>query len=241
MKILSIGNSFSTDSHKWLHKLARLNGEDFYTANLFIGGCSLETHWKNFVNDTADYSFEINGNENGEMVSISQALKKENWDCITFQQASHYSGIAETYQPYLVNLAKEVRKIQPHAKFCFHQTWAYEIDSLHPGFSDYHYNQKEMFDRIAFASQEAAQTIDAEIIPTGTVIQHIRETIKEFDYKNGGCSLCRDGFHLSFDYGRFTAAATWLHVLTRKKIECTAFENFDTAILNKILEVINSI
>lgn len=37
MKILSIGNSFSQDAHKWLHKLAKVNGVEFEIANLYIG------------------------------------------------------------------------------------------------------------------------------------------------------------------------------------------------------------
>lgn len=32
MKILFIGNSFSQDAHKWLHKLAKANGVEFETA-----------------------------------------------------------------------------------------------------------------------------------------------------------------------------------------------------------------
>ena len=241
MKILSIGNSFSTDAHKWLCKLAEINGINIETANLFIGGCSLEAHWENFIGNNTDYSLEINGNEGEKLINIPQALAMNKWDIITFQQASHFSGIAESYEPYLSNLVAEVRKIQPQAKLYFHQTWAYETDSLHPGFADYNHSQQEMFERIVAASRKAAKAIGAEIIPVGTVIQQIRKTVPEFDYQNGGLSLCRDGFHLSFDYGRFAAAAVWLLTLTGKKIECGAFQNFDAALLNKILEVVNSI
>lgn len=241
MKILSIGNSFSTDAHKWLHKLALINGCEVEAHNLFIGGCSLEAHWKNFAENKPDYSLEINGNEGENLVSIADALAMDKWDVITFQQASHFSGMAESYEPYLSDLVAEVRQIQPQAKLYFHQTWAYETDSLHPGFADYNHSQQEMFERIVAASQKAAKAIGAEIIPVGTVIQQIRKTVPEFDYQNGGLSLCRDGFHLSFDYGRFAAAAVWLRTLTGKKIKCGAFEDFDTALLNKILEVVNII
>ncbi|MBP3328075.1 MAG: DUF4886 domain-containing protein [Clostridia bacterium] len=241
MKVLSIGNSFSTDAHKWLHKLAEINGVNLETSNLFIGGCSLETHWKNFTENNADYSFEINGNEGEKMISITEALASEKWDVVTFQQASHFSGMEETYEPYLTSLADAVKEVLPQAKLYFHQTWAYETDSLHPGFADYNHSQQEMFERIVSASQKAAKAIDAEIIPTGSVVQKLRKTVPEFDYTNGGISLCRDGFHLSFDYGRFAAATVWLRTLTDKKIKCDAFEDFDTALLNKILEVVNII
>ena len=47
MKLLSIGNSFSTDAHRFLHTVAEQNLCEIDTANLFIGGCSLQTHWQN--------------------------------------------------------------------------------------------------------------------------------------------------------------------------------------------------
>ena len=98
-----------------------------------------------------------------------------------------------------------------------------------------------MFDCIKKASEKAAKSIGAELIPTGQVIQILRETVPEFDYANGGISLCRDGFHLSLDYGRFAAAAVWLYVLSGKKIKTIEFENFDTVLLEKIVNVVNGI
>ncbi len=41
MKVLSIGNSFSQDAHKWFHKLAEKNGVEVNTANLYIGGSDI--------------------------------------------------------------------------------------------------------------------------------------------------------------------------------------------------------
>ena len=37
MKILSIGNSFSQDAQRYLHALAKADGENFKTVNLYIG------------------------------------------------------------------------------------------------------------------------------------------------------------------------------------------------------------
>ena len=86
MKLLSIGNSFSTDAHFYLHRLAKLNGVDLYTANLFIGGCSLQTHWLNVTEDNAYYDYEINGNTAERKISIAEALAECEWDVVTFQQ-----------------------------------------------------------------------------------------------------------------------------------------------------------
>lgn len=241
MKILSIGNSFSQDAHKWLHKVAKENGMDVETANLYIGGCGLETHWKKLQENAADYDYEINGEAAEKKVSIGQALRLEKWDIITLQQVSGLSGFYETYEPYLSSLVSVIKAEQPSAKVYFHKTWAYEHDSTHPDFARYSSNQAKMYERINWATEQAAKTIEAELIPTGEVIQTLRETVPDFDCKRGGISLCRDGFHLSFDYGRFAAAATWLRTISGKKIKIKEFENFNTILLEKILDVVNKL
>lgn len=239
-KLLSIGNSFSRDAHKWLNKLAEKNGIDLKTVNLYIGACKLETHWKNAEENNADYDIEVNGNSSEGKISISEALQLKKWDIVTLQQASSFSGVYETYEPYLSSLVSIIKEAQPDAKIYFHQTWAYEWDTGHGGFNKYNKDQIKMFSCIKSASEKAAKSIGAEIIPAGKVIQTLRETVPEFDYKNGGLSLCQDGFHLSFDYGRFAAAATWLSTITGKKIKVTEFENFDTELIKKIIDVVNS-
>ncbi|MCQ2477609.1 MAG: DUF4886 domain-containing protein [Clostridia bacterium] len=241
MKILSIGNSFSQDAHKWLHKLAKLSGFDIETANLYIGGCSLETHWKNAEENNRYYSLELNGNVGTRSVSIEEALKLETWDIVTLQQVSHKSGIPESYEPYLSSLANMVRELQPDAKLYFHQTWAYEIDSDRGGFANYNHDQAEMYNRIKQTTKMAAQSIHAALIPVGKAIQNLRETVPEFDYQNGGLSLCRDGFHLSLNYGRYAAAATWLHTMIGKKIDAVDFEDFNPELLKKIIDVVNEL
>ena len=116
MKILSIGNSFSQDAQKWLHKMAQKNGIDIQAANLFIGGCSLEMHYTNVKEDNAYYDLEVNGEKTGRKISITEALKMEKWDIVTLQQVSTLSGKYESYEPYLSFLAKTVKKEQPDVK-----------------------------------------------------------------------------------------------------------------------------
>lgn len=241
MKILSIGNSFSEDAHKWLHKLANDNGIEIETVNLYIGGCSLEMHWTNIKENNAYYDFQPNGNCGERKISISEALKMDNWDVITVQQVSSLSGMYETYEPYLSQILSVIKSASPDAKIYFHQTWAYEWDFDNENFALYDNDQLKMFDCLKAATEKAAKAINAELIPTGSVIQALRESIPEFDYKNGGSSLCRDGFHLSYDYGRFAAAAVWVRTITGQNVETTSFENFNPAILEKIVKVVNEL
>ena len=240
MNILSIGNSFSQDAQKWLHKLAAGNGVEMDTVNLYIGGCSLEQHRKNAVEHTEDYALEQNGESTGRSVSLSGALSLQQWDIVTLQQASHFSGMPQTYLPYLPELAALVREKQPQARLFFHQTWAYETDSDHEGFAAYHNDQGEMYRRLKDASEMAVKLIGAELIPTGTVIQTLRASLPEFRYREGGRSLCRDGFHLSLDYGRFAAAATWFCTFTCRAVLRCVFpseEAFEIPLLEKIAAV----
>lgn len=240
MKVLSIGNSFSQDAHKWLHQLAEMNGVDMQTLNLYIGGCSLERHWQNVENNAEAYDFEPNGIGTTWKISIEAALNLTAWDIITVQQVSGKSGMPESYEPYLSDLVALIRKLQPNAELWFHQTWAYETDSQHAAFENYGRSQQQMFDRLVAASEAAAKSINAKLIPAGKLIQTLRETVPEFDYAKGGLSLCRDGYHMTYDYGRFAVAALWLPTLTGITVEASEFENFNPVLIQKILAVVNT-
>jgi hypothetical protein len=239
MKLLSIGNSFSTDSHRFLHSLAEQNDVNLDCYNLFIGGCSLETHWQNYAENNAFYDLEINGEEATRKTSINEALSMEKWDIITVQQASALSGVFESYLPFLIDLVAVIREKVPTAKIYFHETWSYEIGSLHEGFLNYNSSQKEMYSRIKEASKKASDLINAEIIPTGDIVQFVRENIPEFDFENGGISLCRDSFHLSEDFGRFLSGAVWFKKLTGKALKEQPFLNFDCGITEKLIKTVN--
>lgn len=240
MKILSIGNSFSEDAQRWLNALAKMHGTDIHCANLYIGGCSLETHWLNNRENNAYYDYQINGQPAEEKISIADALTRDYWDIVTLQQVSNFSGMPETYEPYLSELLETVKSALPRAEIYLHETWAYEIDTEHPGFANYNNSQEEMHRRIRSTVAEAAERIGVRVIPTGDVIQSLRQK-PEFDYPGGGVSLCRDGYHLTYDIGRFSAGATWFVTLTGQKIDITEFENFDKTLLSKIISVVNSI
>ena len=235
MKILSIGNSFSEDAHRWLHKLAKDNGVELETVNLFIGGCSLETHWNNLKENRADYDFQPNGNIGERKISIAEALDLEKWDIITIQQVSQLSGRPQSYIPYVTILADYVRKMQPKAKLYFHRTWSYEWGYVTDKYVPYNSDQEEMYRRICDATEMASKLINAEVIPSGDAIQRLR-ALPEFDYRGGGISLCRDGFHMSLDYGRFAVGVVWYHTLTGKRPAISTFGELDSALVTKIVD-----
>lgn len=221
LHILSIGNSFSEDAQRYLHDFSVAEGNEMHSVNLYIGGCNLKNHWENAQQDAILYHFHENGhtiweNDQPRQVCIRQVLASQEWDVITLQQASHDSGEFHTYQPYLDQLASYIRRLAPKARLMIHQTWAYEKDATHPGFSRYKNNQQYMHACLHDAYEKAGQAIQADIIPCGDVIQALRQT-PAFDYDQGKPSLCRDGFHMSLDYGRYALAATFYGALTGKK------------------------
>ena len=244
MKILSIGNSFSQDAHRWLHHIAELSGVHMDTVNLYIGGCTLAQHWDNYVQNAVAYDLEINGGTPVRKVSISEALDMDNWDVITLQQASPHSGMPQTYVPALPALADMIRERCPGAQLWFHQIWAYEWGFERPVFLPYNRDQNEMYRRLCDSTELAVKLIGAPLIPTGRVIQYLRENVPEFDYRNGGLSLNRDGFHLSYDYGRFAAAATWLAVLGGKRVSKEVIDSFadlDKCLLEQIADAVEQV
>lgn len=218
IRILAIGNSFSQDAaESYLDDLAKADGVRLIVGNMYIGGCSLETHWNNALGNLAAYSYR-KITEGDTVVLASQTLRTaiadENWDIITFQQVSQSSGQLSTYFPYLTNLLQQVKSLatNPNVKFAMHQTWAYASNSTHSGFANYNNNQEQMYRAIVETVNNAAAQVSIDIvIPAGTAIQNARSSYV-------GDNFCRDGYHLSYGIGRYTAACTWYEKLLNRPV-----------------------
>lgn len=216
-KILAIGNSFSEDATHFLHHIAKASGIDTKVVNLYIGGCSLETHWHNIEEDAKLYLYQRDGKATKQYVSIKDVLVEDEWDFVITQQASHDSGIQETYYPYINQFFQYIKEYAPKAERLLQETWAYELDSTHECFGRYNNNQQEMYKRLCDAYSRAASELKVRIIPCGDVLQEAR-TKESFQYGKGGMSLCRDGFHMHYIYGRYLLAATWYEVIFGRSI-----------------------
>ena len=222
MKILSIGNSFSQDAQRYLHRLALREGVQMKTVNLYIGGCSLRRHYLNMLDDCVAYDFQFNGESTGLKVSIRQALVSDDWDYITLQQASHNSARFETYTPYIEALAAFVRKYCPHAKLLIHQTWAYETGSVKLANQNFA-TDAEMFAAIEESYNKAAELICADgIIPAGKTMLRAAQT--------GIDQVHRDTFHASLGAGRYLLALCWFKYLTGRNITENAFDELDVPV-----------
>ena len=218
VRILAIGNSFSQDAvEQYLHELAEAEGISTIIGNMFIGGCSLERHVKNARDNAPAYAYRKIGTdgkkrEKGKM-SLEAVLADEDWDYVSLQQASPFSGMYETYEASLPELIEYVKvRLPKKRKLMLHQTWAYASTSKHSGFKNYNCNQLTMYQAIADAVKKAAKANKIKIvIPSGTAIQNARTSFI-------GDHLNRDGYHLDVKIGRYTAACTWFERIFKHNV-----------------------
>ena len=223
MNILSIGNSFSQDAHRYLHRIAKADGYTFNTFNLFIGGCPLSLHYRNMLSKEPAYTLEMNGESTGFKVSLNDALLNRNWDVVTIQQVSSESPYYKTYQPYLNKVVEYVRLCAPQAKIAIHQTWAYEQDSHRLNVELGYNNHTDMFKDIEVSYKKAVKEIDADIlIPSGAFFQKLIES--------GIVKVHRDTFHASLGLGRYALGLLWYSVLTGNDVTNNTFCDFDEEI-----------
>ncbi len=219
MKLLCIGNSFSEDATAHLSQIAQSAGVHMTVGNLIIGGCNLDTHLNNLNTNAPAYIYDFNQGEGfvrTENKDLAQTLQSEAWDVITLQQASHDSGVAESYAA-LSPLLTGVQALCPTAKLYWHMTWAYQKDSNHWAFPRYANNQNQMYEGIlaCVRQQVLPDSRFSGIIPNGTAIQNARSIL--------GDSLTRDGFHLSYAFGRYLAGLTFFSVLTGKPASSASY------------------
>ena len=218
LRILSIGNSFSNDAQRYLHGIAESFGKEIHNVNLFIGGCSIDQHYNNITEDAVAYEIFKHGVDASKKTSIREALTSTDWDYVTLQQVSTRSFIADSYFPYIKELAEYVRKYAPNAKILLHETWSYEKDMLPKHFG----KTRDMFSRIERVVHFVAKNIGADgIIPGGETLERLKDL---------GYSVHSDGKHAGLGLGRYALALTWCEYLFgTDSRECT-FSDFDVEI-----------
>lgn len=223
MNILAIGNSFSQDATRYLHGIARADKLTLNVANLYIGGCSLDRHYRNWLDDKKAYELQFNGHCTGFSVSLKEALSNRSWDIVTLQQVSYLSGKRESYQPYASELAKAVRLYQPKAKLIVHQTWAYEDGSKRLTEELGYGESSEMIADVKKSYSKMAKDISADgIIPSGELFAKLLSL--------GVSNLHRDTFHASLGKGRYALALLWYRILTGRSVTDNGFSDLDAEI-----------
>ena len=213
LKILGIGNSFTEDAFTYLPQvLESLGVTDYRISYLAIGGLDIETNYEHIFYGANSYIFAdyVNGGwvyEGNQ--TFYRGLTCDDWNYISLQQASGWSGISSSYT-YLQNIIDVVESIRPDAKILWQMTWAYQQNlSGHPHFPFYNNSQAEMYNAILDTTKTQVLTKPSInfVIPNGTAVQNARTSWL-------GDTLTRDGYHMSLDVGRYLTALTYAYTTT---------------------------
>lgn len=246
-KVLSIGNSFSEDAHWLLWSVANsygINPENIVVANMYIGGAPLDTHRIYMLNDQDVYRYEKYTGPVRKVTNnyrLSDAIKDEEWDVITFQEGSTQSGLFEQIGDTITLLSKWAKEeaLNPNVQVAWHMTWAYQQNSTHAGFANYNNNQITMFNMIneVLVKKVFSNNLVNFVIPSGVAVQNARTSYL-------GDTLTLDGYHLSIPHGRYIASLSFFKAITNFDITMENIEFAPTGVTQSdkmvIFEAVNN-
>lgn len=210
IKVLFLSNSFGDDTIEYMPQITKELGINVDIYNLYIGGCSINTHIDNLINDKKLYSLRSFNKEKEvwettDETSSKQFIASIPWNYLVLQQSSYYSGLENGLDGIqdLLDLIKPLL-LNKKTKFIWNMTWAYpkhsDLEIFEQAFQK---DQKKMYQAILdnVKKDVVPNKEFSLIIPNGTALMYAREHVSD-------TLLHRDGFHLSFDYGRFLAGLT---------------------------------
>lgn len=174
----------------------------------------------NIANDVCDYIYEENVKNTHTLTTLRDGLLRDEWDIITFQQASRLSTDVNSFFPYLAELCKYVRSLCPMASILIHQTWSYGTEEK---LADFGFTcHEDMFYKVERTYKAAAEKISADgIIPAGETMERL---------KARSFSVHRDPAHASRGLGRYAIALTWFGKILGLDPREVKFSDFDEEI-----------
>ena len=233
-KILCIGNSFSQDASRYVWGISRAAGKAVKIVNLYIGGCDLSRHFRNMLSEKDAYAFEINGMTDTKVsISLRDALLMENWDEITVQQQSLKGTEYKSFSPYLEELVAYIRKMCPKANIWMFETWGYEDGSKKLASTVFE-THEAMFEALKVNYERLYKEIGAKgLIPGGEAILLAN--------KQGGLSVYRDGYHMSYGFGRYLLGLLFFGTMVGGDPLSDTFCDFDEEISEEHREIAKQI
>lgn len=206
LSILTVGNSFSDDAMEYIWQIAKAAGvQNVILGNLYYGGCTVDQHYDFWSNRKPFYDYRVNTDGQWKTYGSSYydaAFGKYNWDFISFQQSAQVvqsNPALLTHLEYLMSTAKQKC---PNAKLIWHQPWA----NPHANYGN---DTETMFRDCMTADRQLIENFGFdEIITTGVGVQNARTSYVPTS------SFVRDGWHLSYQFGRYIAGLTFFTELT---------------------------
>jgi len=184
VRLLTIGNSFSRNTTRYLNDLATAGGHTLVHCPIVVGGASLQLHAEKAQKHELDAKDKAGLYANGR--SLQQELASDRWDFVTIQQASIKSHDLSTYRPYAGQLRDFIHKHAPQAQLLVHQTWAYRCDDPRFGVTASKpgepATQEEMYRGLTNAYRTIAKELGARVIPVGDAL-YLADTDPQWGYR----------------------------------------------------------
>ena len=237
LKVLDIGNSYTTDATVLLKLLTKANQMDVSDVCLYSArrGSGSFRNWYDIYHDNDDHTYSISKVLGGINANIStgtgepndgalfrEALTDEKWDIIVIHQRSNYAPYYDKWkgtgnEGYLNELLSLIKEQQPQAKIGFllvHSYW-----------DNYSGNTEESsllrWELIAHSVKSLCEEYPIDlVIPYGTAIENLRSSSFNNEY-----DLTRDGTHCGFGLARYTAACCYYESLLAPRSGMTVLGN----------------
>ncbi len=243
LKVLFVGNSFAVDTMEHAANIAHSLGVSkvkFMT--LYVGGCSIDMHYRHAVEDVAAYTCYVNEGSGWDCIpgyKISDAVKSDEWDWIAIQHGTNENARYTSCECYekLDPLVDYLKALAPsHTKIAFNLTWLGESTRQHHEIISYCGNMVLMRENLVKVTKAMVLTnpkIDL-IVPTGTAIENARTSRIGL--------LTRDCYHLSVDKGRFIAGLAFISTITEIDADKIAWtpDNVDEYALKVAIESVKN-
>ena len=230
VKVLAIGNSFSCDCiEQELWGLFDAIGQKVIIGDMYIGGSSLAVHTSHVAADDGAYSYRKIGVDGVKTttasVKLSDSLKDEDWTFISIQDGAGFHGYFDrTYtceagtfshkmEPDLTTLLNYVKAACPNAKIIYNAPWSAQKGYTGVKFSYYNYDQDNMDSMIREATQQVAAAH-----PEIDIVINVMDAVANARTSYIGDNMNRDGWHLSYTVGRYTASCIWYEKLTGRSV-----------------------
>lgn len=209
LRVLNIGNSFSTDALSYVPPLLNDAGVEFVIGYLNKGGASLAQHLEYWDNESTVYTYYKHDGEkwtSRASTSVGYAIADEAWDIVILQEASGDSGKADTVMASLPTMITNVKGELDGVKIGWLMTPAWGTQNSGWGASTYA-NQAEMYAGIVDVAKKVRDMCEVDfLIPEATAIQNARGT--SLDAIGADLFASSSDRHLEDGTGRLIAAMT---------------------------------
>ena len=204
LRILAIGNSFTSDATAFLDALVKASGIDEGRICLYMvteGGASFDTWIDNYRDEKPLNLQHVAGKVRMAVKGTLAQLLNQQWEVIVVQQVSNLSYVWSSYAS-LKQYVELITSSCPNSNVClaFQLLWSHTVLEMPYVLQGNIACYKKMSQRYG---------IDV-IIPTGTAIQLARDT-----RLNDKDNMTRDNWHLNQGVASYIASCTWFEALLR--------------------------